>query len=124
MELSLLPTLEPTQATTALSNKKGIYFWFSKETDRLVYIGIALGVGGLKRRIVSQHLNPAYLEYRPEKHTTKDKFQSEHSINRKSKDGKTTQCGIDKSAFRKSIGRKLELKPGIDTVQYLSLIHI
>lgn len=58
-----------------LSNKRGIYFWFDIDDDSLVYIGIAVGVGGLKRRILRQHLNPKYLEYRDEKHTSKDGYQ-------------------------------------------------
>lgn len=120
MELSLLPVIQPIEADKVLSNKKGIYFWFTKDANRLVYVGIALGAGGLRKRIVSQHLNPAYLEFRPEKHTDKDWFQSENAINRKSRDGKTIRCGIDKSAFRKSIGRKLKLKPGMYTVQYIT----
>ncbi|MBI4826371.1 MAG: hypothetical protein HY807_08120 [Nitrospirae bacterium] len=119
MKLELLPRIEPDKAVIVLSTKRGIYFWFSKDTDNLIYIGIALGAGGLKKRIVSQHLNPAYLEFRPEKHTEKDRFQLEHAIHRISKDEKNVRYGIDKSAFRKSIGRKLKLKPGIETVTYI-----
>ena len=119
MELQLLSRIEPEEASLFLTPKTGIYFWFNKETNELVYIGIAVGVGGLKKRIVSQHLNPTYLEYRPQKHTGRDKFQLKHSISRASKDKKTMRQGIDKSAFRKSIGRKIELKPGAETVKYI-----
>ena len=103
----------------ALTVKKGIYFWFNKGDDTLVYIGIALGVGGLRKRIVGQHLNPKYLEFRPDKQSEKDKYQLEHPIRRLSKNGGVARCGIDKSAFRKAIGRKLKLKPGVDTVNYI-----
>jgi hypothetical protein len=119
MEIELLQRIEPGKAGDFLSSKKGIYFWFDKNTDALVYIGIALGTGGLKRRIISQHLNPAYLEFRHEKHTKKDQFQLENAIQRVRKGGNTSQKGIDKSAFRKSIGRKLKLKPGLETASYI-----
>jgi len=119
MKLELLLRIEPNEAARILSTKRGIYFWFDKDTDHLVYIGVALGAGGLKKRVVSQHLNPAYLEFRCEKHTEKDKFQLAHAIPRMRKDGITVRHGIDKSAFRKSIGRKLKLKPWMDTVAYI-----
>jgi hypothetical protein len=119
MELEVLPKIEPNIAVLELSGKRGIYFWFTNDTDTLVYIGVALGSGGLKRRVVSQHLNSAYLEFRSHKQSEKDKFQLQHAVCRTSKDGKTLHYGIDKSAFRKSIGRKLNLKPGDETVQYI-----
>ena len=119
MELQSLPRIEPEKASLFLTSTRGIYFWFNKETDELVYIGVAIGTGGLKKRIISQHLNPSYLEYRPEKHTSKDKFQLQHSVYRINKDEKLMRQGIDKSSFRKSIGRKLELKPGNETVRYI-----
>jgi hypothetical protein len=118
MEFQLLTKIEPDQAKSYLSSKKGIYFWFTKNSDTLVYIGVALGSGGLKKRIISQHLNEKYLEYRQKKHTEKDKFQLQYACKKTSKDG-IIHLGIDKSSFRKSIGRKLELKPGCDTVQYI-----
>lgn len=104
-----------------LSNKRGIYFWFDKVDDSLVYIGIAVGVGGLKKRIARQHLNPKYLEYRDEKHTSKDEYQLKYAIPRLSRKTGETKIGIDKSAFRKSIGRMLSLKPGNETVNYIQL---
>jgi hypothetical protein len=119
MQFELLTRIEPEQAKFYLTENKGIYFWFTKDTDTLVYIGVALGAGGLKKRLISQHLNEKYLEYRSTKHTEKDKFQLQYAYKKKSKDGKTIQLGIDKSSFRKSIGRKLKLKPGSDTVQYI-----
>jgi len=119
MDLGSLSKIEPRHANTAISKSRGIYFWFDKENDQLVYIGIAVGMGGLKKRIVSQHLNPKYLEYRTEKHTSKDKFQLEYAIESLSKKGGNIRKGIDKSAFRKSIGRKLLLKAGNETVNYI-----
>jgi hypothetical protein len=106
-------------AKSALGEKRGIYFWRDKQDDALVYIGIAVGKGGLKRRIVQQHLNPAYLEYRPHKHTSKDAFQLRFAPTRISKKTGESCLGIDKSAFRKSIGRMLQLKPGKETVSYI-----
>jgi hypothetical protein len=119
MKLEILPRIGPNDAALALSEKRGIYFWFTNDTDTLVYIGVALGSGGLKKRILSQHLNSSYLEFRPQKQSEKDKFQLQHAVRRMSKDGKTQRYGIDKSAFRKSIGRKKNLKPGEETVQYI-----
>ena len=89
-----------------LTNKRGIYFWCDKNDNIIVYIGIAVGAGGLKKRVVQQHLSPKYLEYRSEKHTLKDEFQLEFAVPRVSKKTGETMYGIDKSAFRKSIGRR------------------
>ena len=119
MNLDSLPVIEPKRAKSEIPSKRGIYFWFDNKSNQLVYIGIAVGIGGLKKRIISQHLNPKYLEYRAEKHTLKDKFQLENAIERLSKKDSSMRKGIDKSAFRKSIGRTLNLKPGIDTVNYI-----
>ena len=118
MDIDSLPTIELKNIDDFLSKKRGMYFWFDQRTNRLVYIGIAVGVGGLRKRIISQHLNPKYLEYRPEKHTKKDSFQLQYVV-RVSRKAAPTLLGIDKSAFRKSIGRKLYLKPGNETVDYI-----
>jgi len=118
MDLVKIPLIQPNGAKINLSNNHGIYFWFSNN-DELVYIGIATGVGGLKHRIVNQHLNSKYLEYRETKHTKKDTFQLKHAVERIAKDGKSIQKGIDKSAFRKAIGRAFKIKPGEETVKYI-----
>lgn len=118
-DLVSLQRIEIANVKTQLSNKKGIYFWFFKLTDKIVYIGIGIGTGGLKKRIVSQHLNAKYIEFRTEKHTHKDEYQLAHAIPRLSKNNKTTRLGIDKSALRKAIGRRLDLKPGTETVDYI-----
>jgi len=96
---------------------KGIYLW-TTHNEEIVYIGIALGKNGLRHRICSQHLNPKYLEFREIKHNTKDTFQLEHAIV-KTRSNNQVKKGIDKSSFRKSIGRKLSIEPGINTCNYI-----
>ena len=96
---------------------RGIYLWKTLN-DEIVYIGIALGKNGLRHRICSQHLNPEYLEFRETKHTYKDTFQLENAI-LKIRSNNQVKKGIDKSSFRKSIGRKLSIEPGIGTCNYI-----
>lgn len=43
----------------------------------------------------------------------------QYAIPRTSKTTGAIKLGIDKSAFRKSIGRMLSLKPGEETVEYI-----
>ncbi len=113
MEFPNTKNIPLEQVKNLLSTNRGIYFWFDVNDNSIVYIGIANGVGGLKRRI-GQHLNPKYLEPRSEKqHTSKDAFQLSHAII------KNDKKAIDKSSFRKSIGRMLNLKPGDETVEYI-----
>ena len=101
-----------------LPTNKGIYFWFNKFSGECVYIGIACNKNGLKSRIYSQHLNPNYLEFRPTKHSRSDEFQLKYAVLKKSANGSISK-GIDKSSFRKSIGRKLCLKPSQETCNYI-----
>lgn len=96
---------------------KGIYFWCTKDSDEVVYIGTGSGVNGLYNRIVRQHLNPKYIEYREEKQSVKDFFQQEHPIMKEVKG--VLKAGIDQSAFRKNIGRTYRIKPGDDNVNYI-----
>ncbi len=119
MNLNKLTKIEIDEAKRKLTSNKGIYFWFSNISNDIVYIGIAVGVGGLRRRIALQHLNSNYLEYRIEKQSSKDFFQLQHRVEKFSSKDNTIRYGIDKSAFRKSIGRSLELKPGKETVDYI-----
>ncbi len=93
--------------------KSGLYAWFTKRGDQLVYIGKATGKKGLWQRIMNQHLNPDYLETRISKHTSKDQFQLENRIY---KNGKV---GTDKSAFRKNVARLRRLKAGKESTSYL-----
>jgi len=119
MDLNSLALIDPKNAYEILSIRKGIYFWFYRGKCEPCYIGIAIGTGGLKRRVVSQHLNPKYLEFRASKHTEKDAYQMANSVERGSKDNNLLRSGIDKSAFRKSIGRKKSINPGSPTVEYI-----
>ena len=96
---------------------KGIYLW-TTQNDEIVYIGIALGKNGLRHRICSQHWNPEYIEFRETMHNSKDAFQLEHAIV-KTRRNNQIKKGIDKSSFRKSIGRKLSIEPGIGTCNYI-----
>jgi hypothetical protein len=96
---------------------KGIYLW-TTHNEEIVYIGIALGKNGLRHRICSQHLNPEYLEFREAKHNSKDTFQLKHAVV-KTRSNNQIKKGIDKSSFRKSIGRKLSIEPGIGTCKYI-----
>lgn len=88
------------KVSDSLTSKRGIYFWFDKNDNTLVYIGIAVGAGGLKKRVVQQHLSFKYLEYRSEKHTSKDEFQLKFAIPRASKKTGETKYGIGFSLLR------------------------
>jgi hypothetical protein len=78
----------------------------------VIYIGTATGVGGLRNRI-GHHLSPRYLESRSEELRPEDQFQ--------------LSCGVllngrpavDKSVFRRSLGRSLKLSPGEGTVDHI-----
>ena len=101
-----------------VSTSTGKYLWTTHK-DVIVYIGIALGKNGLRHRICNQHLNPEYLEFRESKQNSKDSFQLEHAVV-KTRSNNQVKKGIDKSSFRKSIGRKLSIKPGVNTCKYIS----
>lgn len=119
MKIKNLPRINLTEVLIRLTTAKGLYFFFDRRTDELVYVGLAVGSGGFKRRIVTQHLNSSYIEYRSEKHSSQDEFQLKHAILKIGKNGELKK-GIDKSAFRRSIGRKLQLRPGQETVEYIT----
>ena len=72
----------------------------------------------MHHRICNQHLNPNYLEFRDSKHNTRDEFQLANAIPKLSNKN-ILKKGIDKSSFRKSIGRNLKLKPGEETCDYI-----
>jgi len=96
-----------------IPSQQGLYVWYSVSSEEVLYVGKATGRAGLRRRIWSQHLNPKYLETRPEKIRSEDEFQR--------------SCGVllgarvcvDKSVFRRSIGRSFRLAPGEETVGYI-----
>ena len=118
IDIDKLTTLDPSnpKIKDLIPKKIGIYFWLDKRTSELMYIGTGSGVKGLYNRIIGQHLNPKYIEYRVKVHNQeKDAFQLENPVIRK-RDGAP---GIDQSAFRKNIGRTFEIKPGIHTVNYI-----
>lgn len=112
-----LDKISPNEAKVKVPKNTGIYFWFTNDNDELIYIGTGSGKYGLYNRIVRQHLNPKYIEFRSEKHSSKDYFQLSFPIKKKVK-GELKE-GIDQSAFRKNIGRKLQVKPGEGTVNYI-----
>ena len=116
MKLDNLISIQIKDIKSSVPQERGIYFWIDNKTNYPVYIGKAKN---LRKRML-QHLNPKYLEYRASKHTIKDSFQLRHAIKRPSKDGSTIREGIDKSVFRRSIGRKLKLKSGNETVDYIT----
>ncbi|MCG8252855.1 GIY-YIG nuclease family protein [Tenacibaculum finnmarkense] len=118
MKIEDLTRIEPKDAKEKTPKNTGIYFWFKKETNELIYIGTGSGVNGLYNRIVRQHLNPKYIEYRSEKHSQeKDVFQLQHPIMKEVKG--ILKAGIDQSAFRKNIGRNYQIKPGEATVNFI-----
>jgi excinuclease UvrABC nuclease subunit len=118
MKFEDLKRINPQEAREKTPKNTGIYFWFNIETDELIYIGTGSGVNGLYNRIVRQHLNPKYIEYRSEKHSQqKDEFQLQHSIMKEVKG--VMKAGIDQSAFRKNIGRNYLIKPGEGTVNFI-----
>jgi hypothetical protein len=118
MKFEDLKRVNPKDAREKTPRNTGIYFWFKNETDKLIYIGTGSGINGLYNRIVRQHLNPKYIEYRSEKHSQeKDKFQLKHPIMKEVKG--VLKAGIDQSAFRKNIGRNYLIKPGVGTVNFI-----
>jgi hypothetical protein len=91
----------------------GIYVWFASADGRPVYVGSATGGAGLRHRIWAQHLNRRYLEGRSEKISAADEHQLEHAVLVRGR-----RC-IDKSVFRRSIGRCHRLPPGQATVDFI-----
>jgi hypothetical protein len=94
-------------------SQPGLYVWYSVSDGAVLYVGKATGRGGLRRRICSQHLNPNYLESRPERLRPEDEFQRNCAV---LVGGKV--C-VDKSVFRRGLGRRFKLAPGEGTVRYI-----
>jgi len=117
IDLNKLRKIDPNEAAEKVPRNTGIYFWFKREDKELIYIGTGAGKNGLYNRIVRQHLNPKYIEYRSEKHSIRDEFQLSHPIMKEVKG--VVKPGIDQSAFRKNVGRILHIKPGDGTVNYI-----
>jgi hypothetical protein len=102
------PAAQLTRA--AIPPYKGIYAWFSG--PEVVYIGKATGADGLRGRI-GNHLAPRYLESRPEKLRPADEFQLSCGVLLNGKPA------VDKSVFRRSLGRTLRISPGEGTVAFI-----
>ncbi|MFT4802331.1 MAG: hypothetical protein ACI93N_002109 [Flavobacteriaceae bacterium] len=119
IEISNLKKINPNDPNLKMivPKEKGIYFWIVKNTEKLMYIGKASGKEGLYRRIIGQHLRPAYIEYRENKGRNQitDAYQIKYAIIRE-RDGAK---GIDQSSFRRSVGSAFNIKPGIHTVNYI-----
>lgn len=118
INISKLTKVEPNDPNLKMiiPKNKGIYFWCDNATDKIVYIGTGSGVKGLYNRIIGQHLNPKYIEYRAKVHNSeKDAFQLKHPIIRE----RDSAPGIDQSAFRKNVGRTFNVKPGTGTVNFI-----
>src|SRR5438128_12099859 len=79
--------------------QQGLYVWFGKPSEEVLYVGKASGKGGLRKRIWSQHLNPKYLENRVAKFQAADEFQLSCRVLRGGK-----PC-VEQSVFRRSIAR-------------------
>lgn len=96
-----------------IPSETGIYVWYVKGTGNPVYVGKASGKKGLRYRIWAQHLNPNYLEWREQKFTEADVFQLGCAVVVRGR------RGIDKSVFRRGIGRPERIPPGPLTVDYI-----
>ncbi len=96
-----------------IPSQQGLYVWYGIEPGDVLYVGKATGRAGLRRRIWGQHLNPKYVETRLAKFRPADEFQRSCGVMVAGK-----VC-VDKSVFRRSIGRRFRLAPGEDTVRYI-----
>jgi len=94
-------------------SQQGLYVWYATDSGEVYYVGKAAGRGGLRRRIGRQHLNPKYLETRPERFRPGDEFQLSCGV-----EAGGRVC-VDKSVFRRNLGRLFGLAPGDRTVQYI-----
>lgn len=108
------PRLDPRNIQKEdIPRKIGLYAWFLRKTNKISYVGSAVGAGGLRRRICFQHLNPRYLETRKQRFTSRDSFQVNHPV---LVNGKVVIC---KSAFRRNIARAHSLMAGKECVEYI-----
>ena len=100
-----------TMQNDDITESPGIYFWFNrhlwktKKKIKIEYIGKAVASGGLKRRIMKEHLRPGFLQPASKPLSKKEKFQRENPIF----DDKRGDC-TDRSSLRRTIGEKEKLK--------------
>ena len=111
----LYETRQPAKSLnrSTIPAKHGLYVWYCIASDEVFYVGKATGRGGLRRRVGGQHLNPKYVETRPERFRPKDEYQRSCAV---SVGGKV--C-VDKSVLRRSLGRLFRIAPGKASVQYI-----
>lgn len=113
-QLESAPRHDPlTLRSQDIPSAPGIYVWYAKEAGCPVYVGKASGRKGLRHRIWAQHLNPRYLEGRALKFTEADSFQLSCAVTIRG------QPRIDKSVFRRNVGRREQVAPGQPTVDYI-----
>jgi hypothetical protein len=113
--LDAAPRHDPlTLKNLDIPSETGIYVWYFKRTGFPAYVGKACGRKGLRHRIWAQHLNPNYVEGRERKFTAADSFQLGCAVVVRGR-----RC-IDKSVFRRNIGRRERIAPGQGTVDYIS----
>ena len=111
--LDAAPRHDPlTLKSRDIPSETGNYVWYVKATGNPAYVGAASG-SGLRRRIWAQHLNPRYLEGREQKFTGADLFQLSCAVVVRGRPW------IDKSVFRRNIGRRERIAPGQATVDYI-----
>jgi hypothetical protein len=98
---------------TDIPAEPGIYVWYFRNTRDPVYVGKASGNNGLRQRIWAQHLNPCYLEGRVKRMIATDDFQRYCNVPGQE------YPRVDKSMFRRNIGRRKHIAPGQATVDYI-----
>jgi len=108
MNVSGLHKYDPTQIEKVIPRDKGLYVWWSRRRGKAVYVGIALNRNGLLGRVLRQHLNPKYLEYRSDK-----------TSNAKRTVVLNGKKACEKSVFRKAISEKYNIDPGVECVDYI-----
>jgi hypothetical protein len=114
VQLEAAPRCDPlTLRREQIPSAPGVYVWYSKATGCPVYVGKAAGSKGLRHRIWAQHLNPFYLEGRAQKITAADSFQLGCAVVLRG------QPRIDKSVFRRNIGRRERIGPSQAIVDYI-----
>ena len=74
--LSKLVTLDYSKLNI-VPKERGIYLWF--RGLNIEYIGVANNKNGLYGRVVRQHLNEEYLEFRPTNQSSKDSSRNRKS---------------------------------------------